>query len=370
MEEKIKNLKGGLETIRNNKYIIYFFIPDTKGNPIASVSNIYEHVKILRNNGIDARLLHEKKDYKLNSDDKGMGLTEWLGEEYANFPHHCVENNDVNITVSDFVIIPEIFSNVMESTTNFPGKRIVFAQSYDYILEILDYGKNWKEYGINDVITTSNTLSKVIGELFGEMNFKVIPCGISDKFIKIDKPRKPYIAIHTRGGDQTSRIIKTFFLKYPQFKWVTFRDMRGLSVDEFAETLAECCIGVWVDDISSFGTFPLECFKTGTPVIGKVPNLVPEWLKGNENNVRENGVWTNNILQIPDLINIAFKSWLEDNIPNEIYKNMDETIKPYTMSNMVETTISVYKNIVKERQAELSSLLVKEEKSQKLEIVG
>ena len=143
MENKIENIKNGLESLKNNNYKIYYFVPDTKGNAIASVANTYEHVKILRENGIDACLLHEKNDYKLHGDDKGSGISDWLGEEYTKLPHYSVERNEVNVGLADFVVIPEIFSNVMESTINFPAKRIVFAQSYDYILEILDFGKSF-----------------------------------------------------------------------------------------------------------------------------------------------------------------------------------------------------------------------------------
>ena len=78
-----------------------------------------------------------------------------------------------------FDYIPEIFSNVLESTTNFPAKRIVFTQSYDYVLELLDYGKTWKDYGVTDVFTTSKTLANYTKELFGELNTKVVPVGIS-----------------------------------------------------------------------------------------------------------------------------------------------------------------------------------------------
>ena len=362
--EKIENIKNGLENLKDNNYKVYYFIPDTKGNPIASVANIYEHVKILRENGIDANLLHEKNDYKLVADEQGMGIKEWLGEEYSELPHYSIENNDVNVGVADFVVIPEIFSNVLESTTNFPAKRIVFTQSYDYVLELLDYGKTWKDYGVTDVFATSKTLANYTKELFGELNTKVVPVGISDKFINTDKPKKPYVAILTRGADKTAKIIKRFFLKYPQFRWVTFRDMRGLSTQQFADELQECCLAVWVDEISSFGTFPLECFKTGVPLIGKVPDLIPEWLKGDKDSVRENGVWTNNTLQIPDLINVAFKAWLEDNIPQQLYSEMAETVKPYSNSVMKDVLLANFSMLVKERQAELSIILTNEEKVQ------
>ena len=61
--------------------------------------------------------------------------------------------------------------------------------------------------------------------------------------------------------------------------------MRGLSEQEFAETLKECFLSVWIDDESGFGTFPLESMASGVPVMGKIPNLQPEWMK------EENGIW-------------------------------------------------------------------------------
>ncbi len=73
--------------------------------------------------------------------------------------------------------------------------------------------------------------------------------------------------------------------KIPQFRWITFRDMRGLSEFEFANTLKDCCLSIWMDDESGFGTFPLESMKCGVPVLGKIPNLIPEWLN------EDNGIW-------------------------------------------------------------------------------
>ena len=53
-------------------------------------------------------------------------------------------------------------------------------------------------------------------------------------------------------------IIKTFYIRYPQYRWITFRDMRGISMDKFSEYLQDSFVSVWIDDTSSFGTFPLE----------------------------------------------------------------------------------------------------------------
>jgi hypothetical protein len=54
----------------------------------------------------------------------------------------------------------------MEQTAKLPSKRIVFLQSYDYIFEMLMPGKNWAEYGITDVITTTQKQKEYVEELF------------------------------------------------------------------------------------------------------------------------------------------------------------------------------------------------------------
>jgi len=112
-------------------------------------------------------------------------------------------------------------------------------------------------------------------KIMKNVSFDVIEPTISNVFEKKSVPAKPIVSVHTRDQRDTMKIIKTFYLKYPQFRWITFRDMRGLSEWEFATILKDSFVSVWVDDISGFGTYPLESMKTGTPVIGKIPNLKP-----------------------------------------------------------------------------------------------
>jgi hypothetical protein len=60
-------------------------------------------------------------------------------------------------------------------------------------------------------------------------------------------------------------------------KFITFKELRGIPKAQFAEELGKSCLAVWIDDQAGFGTFPLEAMQSGTPVIGKIPNMVPEW---------------------------------------------------------------------------------------------
>ena len=160
MEEQQKVQKEFVESVisklENKDFGLYFFTMDTRGNATAGIANIYEHVKLLTELGFNAYILHEKTDYKLRGDVEGPGLADWLGEEYAQLPHVSIEGQQLNVGPADFIIIPEIFSNIMDQVKGFPCKKVVFSQSYDYLLELLPIGKRWNtDYGFHDVITTS-----------------------------------------------------------------------------------------------------------------------------------------------------------------------------------------------------------------------
>ena len=345
MEDNVKQLiKDSIQSLKEKKFRIFFFVMDTKGNVVASLANIYEHARILRELGYDAQILHEKNDY--------MPVTPILGDEYANIPHVSAENQQLKVNSQDFIIIPEIFANVMEQTSKLPSKRIVFLQSYDYILEMLMPGKNWVEYGITDVITTTQKQKEYVEDLFAQrVKAEVVPVSIPEYFKASDKPKKPIIAISTCDQRDLVKIYKRFYLKNPHLKWVSFRDMRGLPREAFASSLAECCLAIWVDEISSFGTFPVEAMKCDVPVLGLVPNMIPEWMAD------KNGLWTHDPLAIADLAANYFQAWLEDSEPQEIFEEMAKIKNSYTVEQQVEKVKEVYERIFENRITELTSSL-------------
>ena len=186
------------------------------------------------------------------------------------------------------------------------------------------------------------------------VRFQQITPKIGEMFVKSDKPQPPLIAVHTREARDTMKLIKAFYLKYPQFKWITFRDLRGLTIDKFAEDLSESFVSVWVDDISGFGTFPLESMKCGVPVIGKVPNLKPDWL------TEDNGIWTHDTNGMVDILGQFVQKWLEDEIPQDLYTSMEKTIKEnYTEEKFGESVSNVFGEVYDRKIKELEIQLEK-----------
>jgi hypothetical protein len=358
MSEQLEKIKESIERIKNKDFGIYFFTIDTKGNPTAGVATIYEHVKKLRELGYNANILHDKNDYKLREDEEGMGIAEWLGEEYANLPHVSIESQKLQVGAYDFVVIPEAFASIIKQTVNFPCKRIVFLQSYEYIFEMLEIGEGWEQFGITDVITTNENLSSYANSIFRGLRTDVIPVGIPDYFKNSTEPKIPTIAMSARDKRELLKIVKVFYQKYPHYRFATFRDMSGLPREMFAKELSKSFVSVWIDELSSFGTFPLESMKTNTPVIGKIPRMIPEWmgsLDQNGNlNLNDNGIWTPNLNAIPDIIATMVGLYLEDALPENILNGMSEWENKYTTEESDKVLSEVYKNIFDRRIVELN----------------
>jgi len=365
MEEQVQKqqVEEIISKLDNKDFGLYFFTLDTKGNPTAGIANIYEHVKTLIDLGYNAHILHEKNDYKLRGDQEGIGLADWLGEEYAELPHVSIEGQQLNVGPQDFIIIPEIFSNVMDQVKKFPCKKIVFSQSYDYLLELLPLGRRWSDYGFNDVITTSKKQGNFIKSLFPSINTHVVPVGIPDYFVNSDKPKIPVISIMTREQGVAAKIAKMFYLQFPLYKWVTFKELRGLPRKQFADELGKSCLAIWLDDTSGFGTFPLEAIECNTPVIGKMPNMIPEWMEeideAGNSKIKNNGVWTNTHLNIPELINTYMKVWLEDNLPTDLMEGIEASKGAYTMENQKTEIAKIYGGLVEARKAEFNNIITK-----------
>ena len=354
MENIKENAAKAIEKLNNKDCGFYFFTLDTKGNPTGGVANIYEHVKVLTELGYKAYILHENTDY--------VGVSEWLGKEYAELPHIAISAQNHEITSNDFIIIPEVFANVMESWANLPAKKIVFAQAYEYIFELLNIGATWGQFGIQDVITTSETQAKYIKSLFPNLTTHIVPVSIPEYFKTSDKPKKPIVSLCVRDQKEAMKIVKSFYLQFPMYKWVTFRELRNIPKKQFATALGESCLSIWVDEIAGFGTFPIESFECDTPVIGVVPNMIPEWLLDTNQedanvSIKNNGVWTNNTLNIPELIAQYLKVWLEDSVPTNILTGMEESKGKYTSEIQKEKIELVYSQLIENKKVEINARL-------------
>ena len=328
INETLKNIESAIEKVKNKESKIVFLSPDTKGTARASVSYIYRQALILKNAGYTINILHEKNDY--------IKVGSWLGEEYDELEHKSIENNDLTVGPQDIIVIPEIYGNVFEQILQLPVQKVILTQSYDYLLDSFSPGKSWLDFDVMTCLTTSKTLADTISELVPTSSIEFVNPGIPGYFSPSEKPQMPVSAIHCRDQRKAAKIIKSFYLKYPLYRFISFKDMHGMTESDFAKNLKECALSIWVDDDSTFGTFPVESMKCNVPVIGKVPNIIPEWMGD------DNGIWVYDENQIADLAFNYIKNWMEDSLPENLSK-VNETVEgKYTIELFEKATIEVY----------------------------
>jgi hypothetical protein len=335
--ENYEKLERSINNMKEKLSRIYFLVQDTKGNAKASVRYIYQMALTLKRNGYNSIILHEKPDYE--------GVSGWLGQEYMNeLEHRAIDGTSLEISPDDLIIIPEIYGFVMDQITKLPCGKIVLSQAFDNIFETLQPGQSWSQLGFYKCITTSNKQKELIEATMRNVSVDVVEPYISERFQKNTYPPKTIVNIHTRDPRDTANIIKTFYVKFPQYRWISFRDLRGMNENEFSEAMKDSFISIWVDQSSSYGTFPLESMKMGIPVLGLVPDIVPTWMN------EDNGLWVNNKTIIVDVLSDFIQNWLEDNLNPELFDRMDLTVGGLsTKENFEEETVKLFSNLFEKR---------------------
>lgn len=336
-----------IQNLKEKKSRIYFFVQDTKGNARGSIRYIYQMAMALKNAGFNPIILHEKNDY--------TGVEKWLGKEYMDLlPHKSIENQNLEISPEDFLIVPELFGFVMEQVSKLPCAKIVLTQSYAYMVDTLQPGHSWAQHGFYKCITTNSRQKEYIEKVMRQASVDIVEPYISENFKKKGLPPMPIIGVHTREQEDAINIIKTFYLRFPQYRWFTFRDLRGLSEKEFANSLRECFLSVWVDNKSGFGTFPLESMASGVPVLGKIPDMQPSWM------TQENGIWVTDLTLMTDFIADFIQNWLEDNIKPELYNNMDTTVENYLNKQSFDSKVTeLFDNYLSTRASQFEEQISK-----------
>lgn len=365
-EKKVKALEKVREEIAkidNKKSNIYFFVLDTKGVASGSLEYIYKLALIAKNDGYNVGML-----YQVDKNDEFVGVGDWLGEEYASIPHYNVSKDEVEITPSDIVFIPEIFSQVMNQTKKLPCKRVAILQNYNYLLEQMPFAAQWGDFGIIDCLTNTDYNAELIKDIFPYVRTTTVTPYIDKLFGSTIEPKKMVVNIVAKDQSDINKIIKPFYWKYPTFKWVSFRDLRGFSKEGFANALREAAITIWVDTDTSFGYSAIEAMKSGSIVIAKVPETPLVWIdaEGKENNgmLRNCCVWFDDFHNVHRQIASVVRSWITDNVPSEVAEEAKKVTELYSEEKTTKEFKDYISALLDGRRKELEALIRNVEKEE------
>jgi len=74
------------------------------------------------------------------------------------------------------------------------------------------------------------------------------------------------------------------------------------------------------------------------------------------NDIAENGIWYNDINDIPDILAKVIGSWMRDELPEEIYTDMKTTVGKYTYDRWKHTLANIIEEIFAKRKEEFETI--------------
>lgn len=372
-KEIVQRIETEIGKLKDKSFKVLFYVPDAKNNATGYISYIYQMALTLQQLGYNVKMLYqldneytaeELKKLDLENqpiDDNRVfvGVTESLGEKYATLEHANIQNEELEVSPSDFLIIPEVYSSVMNQTKKLSCKRIVLTQNYNYLTDFIQVGVSWANFGITNTITSCLNQAELVNSVFPYVKTKVLTPYIPSYFYEGNEPKKLIVNIITKSQKDANKIIKPFYWKYPMYKWVSFRDLRSYPREMFADYLREGAITIWVDSDTQFGYAPLEAIKSGNIVIGKIPELIPEWmLSEDKTQLLDNGIWFNDINSVHKIIADVIRTWINDDIPSEITDAMKETAKKYSFDEYKVNLDNLINSYINERVKEFEEVII------------
>jgi hypothetical protein len=350
----IENIQKEISRIDKKENKIYFFVIDTKGVSSGSLEYIYNLALILKNEGYDVNMLH--------TEDEFVGVGAWLGEEYVNLPHFNVNKGEIGTAPSDVLFIPEIYSQVMNQTKNLPCKRVAILQNYDYVVEQMPYAAQWGDFGIMEGISNSDYQAAELNEAFPYVKLKKVTPYISKIFGNTITPKKMVINVIAKDQSDIKRIVKPFYWKYPYFKWVSFKELRNLSKEDFATALREGAITIVVDESASFSYSALEAIKSGSITMVKVPDTTLDWADGDE--LPNCCVWFNDYDTLHKQLASVVRSWITDKIPAVLDEEGKKVLSKFSFDKTKKEFLEYVDSVLGKRKAEMEELLTQVKKQE------
>lgn len=373
-QEVLNRIEKAISAVKNKESILYFFVADARNTPNAKMEYVYELAYILQEKGYNVCMLYQlaneygekelsdliRKEKPIDERRQFIGVAEWLGERYKKLKHLNIANGTWQVSPSDFLFIPEAFAGLMKETyeKRIPCKRYAIVQNFRHITEFIPFGDQWATYGITDAIVTTQQQADLVKSVFKYVNTYVVPPYIPEYFRKPLIAKKLIVNVVAKTKEDAEHIVKMFHWKYYPFRFVPFRFLISFPREKYAEMLKESAITVWIDPDSSFGNNAIESIRCGNIVIGKIPEMIPEWMLDDNGELLPNGLWTDDINKIPDMLASVINQWVEDEISPKLYEEMSKTEKKYTFEEYSDKVDNMIVDIFNKRTNEFESVKV------------
>ena len=176
--------------------------------------------------------------------------------------------SNFNVLQNDIVVIPEGQGMALEALKNINVRKYVFCQNHYYVFRGLQNCNTWSDYGISNIICSSDIISEFVRNVFGYDNVPVIHYAINHEIFK-PKKKTLQIAYMPRKRPFELGFIRDLFNRiYKQYEHVPWICIDNLNETKVAEVLCESAIFLSSSIYEGFGLPPIEAMACGCVVVG------------------------------------------------------------------------------------------------------
>lgn len=233
--------------------MIQYFCPDLTLKS-SGIRLLYKHVALLNRHGLPAAILHHKAGFGL--DDVPEVPVRYLSQRGA-------------LHKGDVVVIPEGFTNVMETLKEHPLRRIVISLAWSYIYPPLSHGGDWRDLGIERVIVNSPFVGEFI-EWSMNLPTHLFTVGI-DPMLYYHAPAEkvPQISYIERKQTTCEYLQRIFRSRNPAFVTdIAWKGHSDLSAAEYAAEIRKSIVFLNMSPAEGLPVSMLEAMHAGTLVAG------------------------------------------------------------------------------------------------------
>lgn len=142
------------------------------------------------------------------------------------------------------------------------------------------------------------------------------------------------------------------------FKWVSFKELRNLSKEDFAKALREGAITIIVDEDTSFGYAALESIKSGAITMCKVPETELDWGSSEDGTLPNCCVWFNDYSTLHKQLASVVRSWIMDKVPAVLEEEGKKVLEKYSYDKTKGELLTYVNDTLGKRKKEMEELII------------
>lgn len=308
---------------------ILYIAPSTE-KPSGGAKALYDHVKILNNNGFNAFIVHNQSNYSYS----------W--SHHRDIPT-IYATPKLDIRDDDTVVISEENLRFLKQAAPIKARKIVFCQNHFYIFKTLKFEEYSNFLSVDNIIASSNQIKNFYEQTLQIPDIPLIPYSIPhEKFYP--EPKKLIISYMPRKRPLESDSIKNLFkITSKNNTLFTWKEIDMLDEESTASIMRESAIFLSLSRLEGFGLPPLEAMACGCLIVG-----FHGW-GGLDFANKSNGLWCDedNLIQCVEKLSLA-TDLVKTNSTTypTITSNAINTASKYTTENQEEALVNYFKTII------------------------